>query len=387
MMNNVEPDVQNRLDAIFARLNPAEVEEFYTAYQQWALQQRINELRQRIDAVRAQQADNRQRIQETRPSAIALAALARLQSSGVSDIALLDAMLERGEGWLDQTMQRLDYFEQFDDFVSDDYTQWCQGALEGAFDWIDSLREDTEQETQLENPSAEVPSSDEDAGDVEALLLQRLATEDGQDDLAWQEAVTLKRAAIQPPSEESATPAPLEEPEQAVHKNPTSLPETALQVTEYIPQDETISGDETQAAEDEEGEDTLMSEPEQPTLIEFASIEEPSSSEEEPLVNDEQPTLVEFASIEELPPPEETTEQVSEQATLPEITIPEDIPASEEVAQNETNEPDEIEKSAPEEVDRQEQLAPTMPEPTTPVRNLPPKRGLIRSLLWILTGK
>src|SRR5579863_9674084 len=142
MQNNVKANFQRQLDAVFARLNPQAVEEFYTAYHEWSLQQRMAELRQRIESVRAQQVENEQRMREAQPSAIALAALARLQSNGVSDIALLDAMLERGESWLDETMQRLDYFEQFDDFISDDYTKWCQGALEGAFDWIDSVRDE-----------------------------------------------------------------------------------------------------------------------------------------------------------------------------------------------------------------------------------------------------
>ncbi|MGH2496192.1 MAG: hypothetical protein ACRDIV_15970 [Ktedonobacteraceae bacterium] len=448
MMNNVEPNFQSQLDTVFAQLNPIEIEEFYAAYQQWSLQQRINELRQRIDAVHEQQADNRQRIHETQPSAIALAALARLQSNGVSDIELLDAMLERGESWLDQTMQRLDYFEQFEDFVSDDYTQWCQGALDGAFDWIDSLREGTEQEAPLETSPEEELLNNEDAGDVEALLLQRLATDDEQDDLAWQEAITLKRTAIQPPSEEATTSAPVEQKPPAPEKVVLQEVETQAEVTEYVPPDEPVPGDvdetpiETAPADStgteeqiipEEAlpvedttlpeseleqpalvefasgkesvtdEDALYAVDEQPTLVEFASVEEPTTSEEELLVNneqpaliesapagetstdeiDEQPTLVEFASIEELSPPEETAEQV----TLPEITIPEDIPAPEETAQSETNEPDAIEKSTPEEVDRQEQQALATGEPTTPVRNLPPKRGLLRSLLWILTGK
>lgn len=461
MMNNVEPNFQNRLDTIFAQLNPAEVEEFYVAYQQWTLQQRINALRQRIDAVRAQQEDNRQRIRETQPSAISLAALARLQSNGVSDIELLDAMLERGEGWLDQTMQRLDYFEQFDNFVSDDYTQWCQGALEGAFDWIDSLREGTEQETQLETSPEEVPSNDEDAGDVEALLLQRLATEDEQDDLAWQEAITLKRTAIQLPPEKTATVTPAEQKQPAPEEVIPQETETQAEITEYAPQDEPMQGDEMpietsdtsssgveeqippEAVLPEEGtnltedtalseheaeqpaliefapgeetvtdEDTLYAVDEQPTLVEFASIEGPTTSEEELPINDEepalvesapitepstgenesstideQPTLVEFASIEEFSPAEETAGQISEQATLTEITIPEDIPSPEETAQSEVNEPDETEKSLPGEIPVHEQQAPSTGEPVTPVRNQPPKRGLLRSLLWILTGK
>src|SRR5450759_1938372 len=202
MKNDVEPDFLSQLDTVFAQLNPQAVEEFYAAYRQWSLRQRITELRQRINAVREQQADNQQRLRETQPAAIALATLARLQSNGVSDMALLDAMLERGESWLDQIMQRLDYFEQFDDFISDDYTKWCQGALEGAFDWIDSLRESTAASAQLETSPAEELPNNEDAVDCEALLLQRLATEVEQDDLSWQEAITLKQTAIKAPPPE-----------------------------------------------------------------------------------------------------------------------------------------------------------------------------------------
>ncbi len=214
-MNDVEPNFPHQLNTVFAQLTPQSVEEFYATYQQWQLQQRIIELRQRLQAVREQQAHIQQRLQETRPSAVALAALARLQSNGVSDLALLDAMLERGENWLDQTMQRLDYFEQFDDFIGDDYTKWCQGALEGAFDWIDTLRESATQgaSTQLETPPAEQPPNDEDAGNVEALLLQRLASEDEQDDLSWQEATTFKQPAIKAPPSPIITPgSPAQEP-------------------------------------------------------------------------------------------------------------------------------------------------------------------------------
>src|SRR5260370_19001947 len=48
-------------------------------------------------------------------------------------------MLDRGEAWLDSAMQHLDYSEQFD-FIRGNYTEWCEHALEGAYDWIDSLQ-------------------------------------------------------------------------------------------------------------------------------------------------------------------------------------------------------------------------------------------------------
>ncbi len=366
MQNNVEPDFQSQLDAVFAQLNPQAVAEFYAAYQQWSLQQRKNELRQRIKTVRAQQAENGQRLREAQPSAIAFAALARLQSNGVSDIALLDAMLERGESWLDKTMQRLDYFEQFDDFVSDDYTKWCQGALEGAFDWIDSLRDGTEQapQGQIETPPEQTPASSEDAAEVEALFLQRLATEH-EDDLEWQEAITLKRPAIQPQGRETAAsesveqepPAPADEAQQdeeiqaqAAEYIPQDEQETESrnQAAEYIPQDEPDQSDETVIAPDAadlvpavpeeqilpeepspvEESALAASEPDQPALIEFAPPEEPAPDEEAAHAGDEEPPLIETVPADE-PPAEDKLYIGSEEPALAE-SVPADEPSAAE---------------------------------------------------------
>src|SRR5579864_2686257 len=117
MLHSAEPDFLQQLDTVFAHLDPQEVEQFYAAYKQWLLQQQVSSLRQRIDHIQQQLAENSRLIQQTRPSPIALATLARLQSNGVNDIDLLDSMLARGEAWLDATMQRLDYCEQIDDFI------------------------------------------------------------------------------------------------------------------------------------------------------------------------------------------------------------------------------------------------------------------------------
>lgn len=419
MQNNVEPDFQSQLDAVFAQLSPQAVEEFYTSYQQWSLQQRINELRQRIEMVRAQQAENEQRLHEAQPSAIAFAALARLQSNGVSDIALLDAMLERGESWLDQTMQRLDYFEQFDDFISDDYTRWCQGALEGAFDWIDSVRDGTEQVTpeQVEIPSEQPPSNSEDAAEVEALLLQRLASEH-EDDLAWQEAITLKRPAIQPQAQETISDETVEQEPPAPEASAQPDEEIPTQAAEYIPQDAPEQNDETASAPDAGSpagaEEQILpeepspveesalsaSEPDQPALVEFAPLEETGADEEMSHTGDEEPSLIEAPPVDEPPaataelypgdeeptfveftapslpetpsseepsdleieqveleevPEEEPSDQETEQATPPEVPTPEDVPAHEDTAESEANEPGD-----PQEMER------SAPEETAP---------------------
>ena len=452
MQNNVEPDFQSQLDAVFARLNPQAVEEFYTSYHQWSQQQRVNELRQRIETVRAQQAENEQRLREAQPSAIALAALARLQSNGVSDITLLDAMLERGESWLDQTMQRLDYFEQFDDFISDDYTKWCQGALEGAFDWIDSLRDGTEQATpeQIETPLAQSPSNSEDAAEVEALLLQRLATEH-EDDLAWQEAITLKRPAIQPQVPEIVTGASVEEELPALEDRAQPDAEIQAQAAEYIPQDEPAGSDETaiapnaadpagaeeqiipEAASPVEDSALSASEPDQPALIEFAPLEETTPDEEEPhtgddqpplietapideppaaedefYTGDEQPTLVEFAALSpsEVSPSEEPFDQETEQVEPSQVSqeeetfgqeieqtaapsgfpAQEDVPADEDTAQSEATKPQEMEQSAPEKAAPREEETPSSNWTSQPARDNPRKSGLMRRLVRFVAG-
>lgn len=380
MKNNVEPGFLSQLDAVFAQLHPQAVEEFYAAYQQWTLQQRITELRQRIGTVGEQQADNEQRMQQAQPSPIELAALARLQSNGVSDIELLDAMLERGETWLDQTMQRLNYCEQFDDFISDDYTQWCQRALEGAFDWIDSLREATGQEA---------PSDNEDAGDVEALLLQRLATEDDQDDLSWQKEITLKQTAIKLPPQETGTAAPVEpESEQPalVEFAPTEEPAASQDVLD-TEDDESTLVELAPTGEPAASQEELLIEDEQPTLVEFAPSGETVTDEDAPDNRDEQPVLIESTAPSELSTTEEIVDQVSEQPAPAEIAMPEDLPTPEDTAPGAVNEPVEIDNSASEEAAPHEEQAVSTSETIAPARSVPRKRGLIRSFIAALLGK
>ncbi|HVB75923.1 MAG TPA: hypothetical protein VNE38_20420 [Ktedonobacteraceae bacterium] len=331
MNNSVESSFSHQLDTLFTQLHPQAVEEFYTAYQQWALLHRAAELRQHIALVRQQQIENEQRVQQAQPSAIALAALARLQSNGVSDIDLLDAMLERGEQWLDQTMQRLDYCEQFSNFISDDYTLWCQRALEGAFEWIDPLLNAPAQEesSTLDTSSEVVAYEGEDAGAVEALLLQKLATEE-EDDLSWQE-ITLKQTAIQQPQEEMDN-AP---------------------------------------------------------FIEFSPTNEPDDNEPALDSENEQPALVEFPAQTELSPVEETIDGEPEQTAPTEIKQPEDIPAARDAAPLEVSEPAVKEKSAT------AQAAPTQEQPvaigetSAPVRNrsIPQKRGWMQRLIGALLGQ
>ncbi len=170
MSHKPERQFPDDLSQVYSRLNQLDVEQFYTGYQWWITHRRINVLKEEIDTLRLQIDENAQYMQHARPPAVALATLARLQANGVDDLDLLDRMLEQGEEWLDLIMQRLDYCEQLD-FIHDNYTQWCEHALEGAYDWIDSMRD------------AEVDTSPppETASDIEAteeLLLRKLTSED-----------------------------------------------------------------------------------------------------------------------------------------------------------------------------------------------------------------
>jgi hypothetical protein len=235
-MNNPPPQSHSSsIDAIFVQLNQHDIEEFYTGYQCWNLHQQITALQTQIDDLHRQIAENTQLMQAVHPSAIALATLARLQSNGVSDIDLLDRMLDQGELWLDRTMQRLEYFEQLDDFISDDYTQWCQLALEGAYDWIDSMLDGSP-------PSSSPGAASKEEQLIEAteeLLLQKLSRDEFEDDSSLLET-TLKRPAITIAHPSESLP-PSEDISIALDMAPV--------VEEATPaQEETVQGDVTLAS-------------------------------------------------------------------------------------------------------------------------------------------
>jgi len=173
MSHKPERQFPDDLSQVYSRLNQLDVEQFYTGYQWWITHQRIDVLQEEIDTLRLQIDENAQYMQHARPPAVALATLARLQANGVDDLDLLDRMLEQGEEWLDLIMQRLDYCEQLD-FIHDNYTQWCEHALEGAYDWIDSMRD-----AQVDTSPPSEAASDIEA--TEELLLRKLTSEEGEE--------------------------------------------------------------------------------------------------------------------------------------------------------------------------------------------------------------
>lgn len=163
---------------LFSQLTVEEVEQFYQGYHSWQLQQNIETIRGQIERIRQQITENEQQMQRITPSTIALATVARLQSQGVSDIDLLDRMMERGEDWLDHTMQLLDYCERLG-IIYGDYTQWCEHALEGAYDWITSIADNDSFATTQEAS----PSNDElfKTGITEEMLLRKFMNEQDEE--------------------------------------------------------------------------------------------------------------------------------------------------------------------------------------------------------------
>jgi hypothetical protein len=277
------------VNTIFSRLNPRDVEQFYRNYQLWSIQQQLGYLQTRVNVLQQHIAENEAHIQEVHPSPIALAALARLQSNGVNDIGLLDRMLDRGESWLDQTMQRLDYCEKFA-FISDNYTEWCEHALDGAYDWIDSAQAGStpsspgEELLVTETPTA---STVDDAFDpaeqiTEAMLLEKLMSDEA-DEAESELDTTLKRPAVAlPQAEEAATVQTTEDASTATAEAQSSHSEMSEVVV-------TRTGEPVQAEINEPG-DSLPPEA-SPAEIQ-ADAEQESGTVEPTLAEQAQETLV-----------------------------------------------------------------------------------------------
>src|SRR3989440_8413585 len=101
-------------------------------------------------------------------------------------------------------MQRLAYCEQFD-FIRDNYTEWCQHALDGAYDWIDSMQNSStisspEESNLAVTYAARTNGSLDEV--TEEILLQKLMS----DEEAFMLESTLKRPAIHAQPQEPRSP-------------------------------------------------------------------------------------------------------------------------------------------------------------------------------------
>ncbi len=297
------------VDAIYKQLKQQDIEQFYAGYQLWNLQQQIAALQCEIDALQQQIRDNARRLQEVQPSAIALATLVRLQANGVSDLELLDRLLEQGEIWLDRMMQRLDYCEQLDDFIRDDYTQWCKHALEGAYDWIDSIQDGS--------PAAPAPVAAEETltEATEELFLQKLSSDEDEDEASMLET-TVKRPAITIATPEE--PAHLEQPAEMEQ-------EAAPTLEEQVPiiEEESYAGEEVA-----------------PTIEEYMPVaDEPVPVEDVFIANNEQADIQEYLVPEETLPAEETSTPKGEPVAIQDDAPFEEVSSVEDTITPETVQP------------------------------------------------
>jgi hypothetical protein len=109
------------------------------SYLSWYVERVTSELDKTTAGLRSELRENDAKEASFRPSPNELAAIERMQRSGVTGIDLLDRMVEQGEDWLMLTMRRLDHFERTG-LAPKDYSTWCEHALGGAYDWIDHER-------------------------------------------------------------------------------------------------------------------------------------------------------------------------------------------------------------------------------------------------------
>ncbi len=109
------------------------------SYMSWYVERATRQLDETIAKLRAELEENDKQEARFKPSAAELDAMRRLQANKVTDVDLLDRLVEKGEEWLVLTMQRLDYFERAG-LAPTDYPGWCEHALIGAYDWIDAAR-------------------------------------------------------------------------------------------------------------------------------------------------------------------------------------------------------------------------------------------------------
>src|SRR5260370_22237549 len=172
------------LNVLFAQLNPGDIEQLYKSYQAWTLQRQRVALLTQVAILQQKIMENADHMQRLVPSALALASLTQLQACGVEDIDLLERMLERGEAWLDHTIQLLIRCEQLD-LIGSNYTEWCEHALEGAYDWIDSIGEENDETTAtpvgVEQGSTDT-TAESSARITEELILQKLMSDDEEAD-------------------------------------------------------------------------------------------------------------------------------------------------------------------------------------------------------------
>ena len=370
------PLSQENVDSIFSQLNADDVDQFYRGYQYWSFQQRLDTLREQIDALQQRMAANREDIQQSAPSAMALASLARLQSHGVEDTDLLDRLLDRGDEWLDRTIQRLEYCEQTG-LIGDDYTKWCEHALEGAYDWIDSLTgADSAVPVETDQEAAAAPEAMPQT--TEAMLLQKLMSEEEEVSTLKLPAVPATPVLAETESAELAD-APAEQIMLAKPDLPASHePETPLGDEMSQPNDAAQQTSEAEVASPEES---------------AAALTESAPESEQAVVSDETGGSGDAAQTiipDEISEPDNPAraDGVQEPAPSEQYAFPESLdeftPAEAAISFSRDNPPPSTEEAA---ISSAVPVSSAPPQASAPAARPPRKRNFWQKLVYVLLGK
>ena len=277
---------QDTLQHLFTQLPPLEVEQFYTAYQLWQKQQQIIQIQKQLATLNEKITENARLIQTVQPSPIALVALEQLHARDVFDVDILDRVMAQDDAWLDHTMHLLLRCEQLN-LIGGDYTQWCEHALEEAYNWLDSMNESTNKEADSDGNSA--TNNDETADDIDTAdpvtedqLLLKLMSEEGEEEN--NDASSIGEQAEQ---HEEMVEWQAEQHEEVIEGQSEPIESAMLATQEEVPEDQSQTTQNEEPAKEAIPEDHL-----QPTESTESSIDEESTGEQEqPVANDEEQAI------------------------------------------------------------------------------------------------
>ena len=228
------------LNAIFTHFSPQDIEEFFQLYQLRSLRKKREEIVAHIHELQQQIAENEARLKAVSPSTIALATLTQFRAIGVDDPDLLDRMLERGDEWLDQTLQLFELCERLD-ILQENATQWCTHALEGAYKWIESMSDINEEGASDNSTTLSLP----------AISTEQLLSEVQPTEVEFLKKLMSEGEESKDPDEESeneACPCPDGETEEIEYVTPNAPPQIQEErepTTQDLPPIELDSRDET----------------------------------------------------------------------------------------------------------------------------------------------
>ena len=309
-----EKSPSQAIQLLFSQLNPGDVEQFTHAYHTWTLHQQMAQLSLQISLIHQEIDANKEQLHLFQPTTLALSTLAQLQAHGVHNIDLLDRLHTRGETWLDQALQLLEHCERLD-LIQGDYTQWCEHALEGAYDWLSSIDEEDlsnaengiELVTSIHTEETDTPNNTL-VNETKALLLRKLFTD--TDTSAAEKATEVSIPSQVPPGEEP-------EVEETHAEDTTPKIEN---LTEEIPVSPLTLDQQELIIEPSSQEQTHISETPDDTL------DDKLTSEEEIAEHKENFTMPEISHLEDSQTPaqeekEQDSQQVKEQ---PEAEVSED---------------------------------------------------------------